>query len=239
MIGINIENQNNVKSRSISSGELEDQYLIDDFNNDGMADIAVRRGNLIIIDTNRDGISNLAFTFGYGNLERGYYTSNGGIAVVRNSSIFIDDNFDGLADRSFSFGNGNSESEYIFMKPSGIAVRRMDYNNLANHIYVDYNMDGYSDVDFFFGNGASENQYTHGFMGISGWALRRDYVWHSYTNSNTYSFGNGNSEKGYFLGEYVGGGNYFMGILRGNTIYYDSNMDGLSDGNYSFGTGLK
>ncbi|MDX9924799.1 MAG: hypothetical protein RBS48_08540 [Ignavibacteriaceae bacterium] len=87
MIGINIENQNNVKSRSISSGELEDQYLIDDFNNDGMADIAVRRGNLIIIDTNRDGISNLAFTFGYGNLERGYYTSNGGIAVVRNSSF--------------------------------------------------------------------------------------------------------------------------------------------------------
>ncbi|MBS3946382.1 MAG: hypothetical protein KGZ42_12835 [Melioribacter sp.] len=114
MVGKNITSVSHLKGKNITSGGLEDQYLIDDFNNDSYADIAVRRGNLIIIVTNRDGVSDIAFTYGNGNSERGYYTSNGSIAIVRNNSIFIDDNLDGITDRSFTFGNGNSEAEYIF-----------------------------------------------------------------------------------------------------------------------------
>lgn len=241
MIGIDITNNTDIKLKSVTSGGLEDQYLIDDFNRDGRADVAVRRGNLIIIDTNRDGVSDLAFTFGNGSSERGYYTSNGGIAIVRNNSIFIDDNLDGLADRSFTYGNGNSDAQYIFMRPSGIAVRRADINPTANHIIVDYNMDGYSDVDFYWGLGDSENQYDHGFPFPSsgGWGLRRNQVWHFYNTVSTYSYGNGTSEDGYFLGKYTGNGTYYEAVLRGNTFYFDGNYDGVADGSFSFGTGLK
>lgn len=240
LIDVDITRKNaNPKVNSVSSGSLEDQYLVDDFNHDGYADVAVRRGNLLIIDTDRDGVSNFAFTFGNGNLERGYYTTNGGIAVVRGSSIFIDDNFDGLADRSFSYGNGNSEAEYIFLKPTGVAVRRADINSTANHILQDDNMDGYVDRDFYWGNGNSEDQYAHGFTIVSGWCLRRNYIWYTYPSGLPYSFGYGNAEDGYFLGKYDGGLYYDFAVLRGNTLYHDDDRDGTADGNFSFGTGLK
>lgn len=241
MIGVNITKHiNDIKGNNVTSGGLEDQYLIDDFNNDGVADVAVRRGNLLIIDTNRDGVADHAFYFGNGNSERGYYTTNGGIAIVRGNSIFIDDNLDGITDRSFTFGNGNNDAEYIFMKPSGVAVRRADASSVANHIIVDINMDGYADSDFYWGNGNNESQYLHGFYSLSGWGLRRDYIWHLYGTSNTYSYGLGNNEDGYFLGKFPGNSSYnTVAVLRGNTFYYDNNMDGSHNGTFSFGTGLK
>ncbi|MCX6168677.1 MAG: hypothetical protein NTX65_05035 [Ignavibacteriales bacterium] len=236
MIGIDITHKNKLsKTSSVLSGGLEDQYLVDDFNHDGYADVAVRRGYYILIDTNRDGVSDIAFSFGNGNSERCYEPSNGGIAIVRGSSVYVDDNLDGTADRSFSFGNGNSEDQYIFMRPSGIAVRR------GNQIIYDYGMDGNADGNFYFGNGNSEDQYIHGFdlPSSGGWSLRRDYVWHHYYTTPTYSYGYGNSEDGYFLGKFDGGSNYDFAVLRGNTLYYDNNRDGTADGNFSFGSGLK
>lgn len=230
MIGVDITHKaTNSKMNKVTG--IEDQYLVDDFNHDGSTDVAVRRGSLIIIDTNRDGVSDLAFSFGNGNSERGYYTTNGGIAVVRDYNIYIDDNLDGLADRSFQFGNGNSESQYIFLYGGGVAVRRLDYG-VENHIIVDSDMDGIANNDFYFGNGSSEDQYSHGINSVSGWCVRRNNAWYTYGSQYAYTFGNGNSENGYFWS------NLACFVLRGNTLYYDSNYDGVADGNFSFGTGL-
>ncbi|MDD3558912.1 MAG: hypothetical protein PHW27_10085 [Melioribacteraceae bacterium] len=187
------------------------------------------------MDYNRDGISDHSFTFGNGNSERGYYTTNGGIAIVRGNAIYIDDNLDGIADRSFTFGNGSSESEYLFMRPIGIAVRR------GNLIIWDLNMDGIPNSSFTFGNGNSEDQYSHApvILGSSGWGLRRDYTWYVYPSGN-YSYGNGNQEDGYFFGKFPGGTSYYeCAVLRYNTLYYDNDNDGQSEGSFSFGTGLK
>ncbi|MBS3946381.1 MAG: hypothetical protein KGZ42_12830 [Melioribacter sp.] len=102
-------------------------------------------------------------------------------------------------------------------------------------------MNGIADVDFYWGNGNNESQYGHGFPFPSsgGWGLRRNYTWYFYNMSVTYNYGLGDTENGYFLGEYAGNGNYTLAVLRGNTLYYDTNWDSQHDGTFSFGTGLK
>lgn len=237
MAGVDITSQTkNLKAKGVTSAGIEDQYLVDDFNNDGVADVAVRRGSLIIIDWNRDGIADHSFTFGNGNSERGYYNYHGGIAIVRGNSIYIDTNLDGTADISFTYGNGNSEDEYLFCKGgfNGVAVRR------GNTIYLDTDLDGNVNNTFSYGNGNSEDQYTSdGGFSYNGWGCRTGSNWRFYGTLNTYSYGLGNSEDGYFLGKWPGSSYYRFAVLRHHVLYYDNNMDETSDGSVSFGTGLK
>ena len=81
--------------------------------------IAVRRGNNIIMDYNFDGNADKNFYFGDGKSEDEYLVGdwNGdgkdNIAVRRGNKIIMDYDFDGNADKNFYFGDGQSEDDYL------------------------------------------------------------------------------------------------------------------------------
>jgi hypothetical protein len=54
------------------NGNSEDQYLVGDWNGDGLDNIAVRRGNNIPMDFNFDGIVDFVQVYGNGNSEDQY-----------------------------------------------------------------------------------------------------------------------------------------------------------------------
>jgi hypothetical protein len=218
---------------STQSGELEDQYLFDDFNGDGYCDVAVRRGSLIMMDFDRDGSTDRSFYWGNGNSERGYYTYEGGLAIVRGNTIYLDTDADGNTDDSLQYGNGATEDEYLF-GGYGVTVRR------DNLLIYDTDLDGTADDSVTVGYGDSEDQYTDSFC-PNGWAVRRGNTFYFYGSGSPYSYGYGNSEDGYFFGNWNNNlaGCKSVGVLRGNTLYYDTNRDGQADGNFSYGTGLK
>jgi hypothetical protein len=145
----------------------EDQYLSGDWDGDGKSNIAVRRGNQIIMDFNFDGIADRTQVYGNGNAEDQYLVGDwdgdgkSNIAVRRGNQIIMDFNFDGNADRTQVYGNGNAEDQYLAGDWDGdgkdnIAVRR------GNQIIMDFNFDGIADRTQIYGNGINENQYLVG-----------------------------------------------------------------------------
>lgn len=50
-------------------------------------------------------------------------------------------------------------------------------------------------------------------------------------SDHSFTFGNGNSERGYYNTD---GG---IAIVRGNAIYIDDNLDGIADRSFTFGNG--
>ena len=53
-------------------GTGEDEYLVGDWDGDGRDNIAVRRGNTIIMDFNYDGLGDLVQHYGEGGKEQQY-----------------------------------------------------------------------------------------------------------------------------------------------------------------------
>jgi|GEM_PF-481727 len=231
----------------------EDQYLVGDWDGDGRDNIAVRRGNQILMDTNFDGTADIVQDFGNGNTEDQYLVGdwNGdgrdNIAVRRGSQILMDTNFDGRGDTGQSFGNGNTEDQYLVGDWDGdgrdnVAVRR------GSQILMDTNFDGAGDIGQSFGNGSSEDQYL-----VGDWdGDRRDNVAVRRGNQNQIlmdtnfdgagdtgqSFGNGNTEDQYLVGDWNGDRRDNIAVRRGNQILMDTNFDGVADRVQIYGFGI-
>ena len=105
------------------NGNSEDEYLTGDRDGDGFGDIAVRRGNLILWQTNIFGAligrgppRSVSDVYGNGNSEDEYLvgdwngTFDAKLAVRRGNVILMDFNHDGIADKTVVYGNGNSET---------------------------------------------------------------------------------------------------------------------------------
>ena len=145
----------------------EEQYLVGDWDGDRKDNLAVRRRNNIIMDTNFDGQADIQQAYGNGNSEDQYLVGDwdgdgkDNIAVRRGNQVIMDFNFDGTADRVQSYGNGNSEDQYLVGDWDGdgkdnIAVRR------GNQVIMDFNFDGTADRVQEYGNRKGEGQYLVG-----------------------------------------------------------------------------
>jgi hypothetical protein len=225
-----------------------DQYLVGDWDGDGIDNLGIRRGNVIILDFNNDGIADYTFAYGNGSSESEYLVGdwNGdgrdNIAVRRGNQIIMDYNFDGGGDADFRYGNGNSESEYLVGDWNGdgkdnIAVRR------DNQIIMDYNFDGGGDADFRYGNGNSESGYLVGDWngdGKDNIAVRRDnQIIMDYNfdggGDADFRYGNGSSESEYLVGDWNRDRKDNIAVRRKNQIILDYNFDGAGDADFKIG----
>ncbi len=155
------------KTIGYGKGNQEDEYLVGDWNGDGKDNIAVRRGNQILMDFGNGVNSEKTVGYGKGNQEDAYLVGdwNGdgknNIAVRRGNQILMDFGNGVNSEKTQSYGTGNGEDEYIVGDWNGdgkdnIAVRR------GNQIIMDFNFDGVRDKVVTFGNGNQEDEYLVG-----------------------------------------------------------------------------
>jgi hypothetical protein len=82
------------------------QYLIGDWDGDGRANLATRRGQCVYMDTNFDGAPNITQCYGNGASEDQYLVGDwdgdgrSNLAVRKNSCVLMDSNFDWAHDLS-------------------------------------------------------------------------------------------------------------------------------------------
>lgn len=228
----------------------EDQYLVGDWDGDGRDNLAVRRGNLILMDFNFDGEHDQAQFYGNGNSEDQYLVGdwNGdgrdNIAVRRGHVILMDYNFDGVHDQVQYYGLGNSEDQYLVGDWDGdgrdnVAVRR------GHVVLMDYNFDGVGDQIQYYGLGSGEDQYLAGDWngdGRDNLAVRRGHVVLMDFNFDgvadfAQGYGNGNSENQYLVGDWNGDGRANLAVRRGHVILMDYNFDGAQDQVQYYGHG--
>ncbi|OYU82548.1 MAG: hypothetical protein CFE24_15085 [Flavobacterium sp. BFFFF2] len=187
---------------------IVDKYFVGDWDGDGKTNVGLRRGALIMLDINYDGIADIVFGYGNGDSEDEYlvgdWDGNGtdNIAVRRGGAIHMDFNNDGAADQITGYGNGNSEDQYLVGNWSS------SNRNLVDHLAI--RRGGEIHMNFNFDGGADFVQY----------------------------FGNGNSEDGYLVGDWDGDGKDNIAVLRGISILKDINFDNNYDLIQDYGDGI-
>ena len=195
----------------------EDEYLAGDWDGNGKDNIAVRRGNRILMDYDYDNNHNFIQTYGNGNTEDEYLVGDwdgdgkDNIAVRRGNEILMDYDYDGNHNFIQTYGNGNAEDEYLVGDWDGdckdnIAVRR------GNSILMDFNFDGDPDLIQTYGNGDIEDEYLVGDWdgdGKDNIAVRRgnrilmDYDYDG-NHNQVQAYGNGYTEDQYLVGNWNG-----------------------------------
>ncbi len=155
-------------SFTYGTGNLEDQYLVGDWNGDGRDDIAIRRGNLIAMGFDLNGSAEFSFRYGFGNGEDDYLSGdfNGDgvddIAVRRGNQIIVTYDFNSGGPLTvFRYGLGNSEDDYLTGDwngngTDGIAIRR------GRLIAYSNDLNGTAEGSFNFGGGDDDFQYFTG-----------------------------------------------------------------------------
>ncbi len=160
-----------------------DQYLVGDWNGDGVDDLAVRQANRIFMDYTHDGIVDQIQEYGRGNNEDEYLVGDwdgdgrDNLAVRRGFRVFMDTDFAGDHDQIQAYGRGNNEDEYLIGDWDGdgrdnLAVRRgfrvlMDTDFAGNHNQIQE-----------YGRGNNEDEYLVGDWdgdGQDNLAVRRDF----------------------------------------------------------------
>jgi hypothetical protein len=101
-----------VPTSTTSSKAREDQYLVGDWDGDGKDNLAVRRGNCVLMDFNFDGSHEREQCYGNSDSESQYLVGDwdgdgkDNLAVRRSGTVLMDFNFDGSHEREQSYGNG-------------------------------------------------------------------------------------------------------------------------------------
>ncbi len=226
LMDTNFDGKHDIR-QAYGKGDEEDQYLVGDWDGDGVENIAVRRGNKIYMDTNFDGKHDILQSYGWGNNEDDYLVGDwdgdgrDNIAVRRGNKIYMDTNFDSIHNIYQSYGRGNDEDEYLVGDWDGdgrdnIAVRRW------GKVYMDTNFNSVHDILQIYGGGGNEDDYLVGDWdgdGRSNLAVRRgnkvlmDYDFNSYANF-TQGYGGGNAEAEYLSGDWDGDGRSNIAVRR-------------------------
>jgi len=241
---------NSSQQAQAPSNLREAQYLVGDWDGDRRSNLAVRRGNTVLMDFNFDGSHDREQGYGNGNSEDQYLVGDwdgdgrDNLAVRRGNCVLMDFNFDGSHDREQCYGNGNSEDQYLVGDWDGdgrdnLAVRR------GNCVLMDFNFDGSHDREQCYGNGNSEDQYLVGDWdgdGRDNLAVRRgnkvlmDFNFDG-SHDREQGYGNGNSEDQYLVGDWDGDGRDNLAVRRGNKVLMDFNFDGSHDREQGYGNG--
>jgi hypothetical protein len=163
-----------------------DKYLVGDWDGKGKDEIAVRRGNQIIMaDENGNEIRRL--NFGNGNAEDEYlvgdWDGNGKdeFAVRKGNRIIMGD-VNGHEIRRMNYGNGNAEDKYLVGDWDGRKINGNKVDDIAvvkgNRIIMDTNFSGVTFTQYY-GNGyypdKPHSSWWGGFVDwwyniIQGWA---------------------------------------------------------------------
>jgi len=242
---------------SLESGSaLEDEYLVGDWDGDGCDDIAVRRGNLILMSTDRDdGLHDLEQRYGIGNGENEYLVGDWNddgcddLAVRRDNQIFWDANFDGLHDGTIVFGAGNIADQYVAADLNGDGLEDVSvrvHNDWERDLGLVW--DGIGDGVTRFGNGNNEDEYLVGHWDPLDGTTRQTYAVRrgndvlmnfDFDGSHDFvqRFGTGASEDEYLVGDWDGDGLDNLGVRRGNLLYLDTDFTGGHEILQRFGTG--
>jgi len=144
-----------------------DEYLIGDWDGDGVDNYAARKGNQIYMDTNFDGTHDILQTYGLGNAEDQYLVGdwNGdgtdNIAVRRGNKIYMDTDFNSTHNILQTYGDISSVDEYLVGDWNGdrrdnIAVRQ------GNTIYMDTDFNSTHNILQTYGDISSVDEYLVG-----------------------------------------------------------------------------
>jgi hypothetical protein len=129
--------------------------------------LAVRRSNCVLMDTNFDTVHNIEQCFGDGAEGEQYLVGdwNGdrrdNLAVRHSSCVLMDTSFDAVHDIEQCYGFGAGEAQYLVGDWDGdgrdnLAVRR------SNCVLMDTNFDAAQDIRQCYGNGVAEDEYLSG-----------------------------------------------------------------------------
>lgn len=226
----------------------EDEYLAGDWDGDGRVNLAVRRGNCVLMDSNFDGAQDAEQCFGAsGDVYLvGDWDGDGrdNLAVRRNNCVLMDTDFAGGHDVEQCFGDGASEAQYLVGDWNGdgrdnLAVRR-------NHcVLMDTDFAGGHDLEHCFGNGPTEDQYLAGDWdgdGRDNIAVRRNNCVLMDVNFDgvqdiEHCFGNGPTEDQYLAGDWDGDGRDNIAVRRNNCVLMDTSFEGGPELEQCYGNG--
>jgi hypothetical protein len=225
-----------------------DAYLVGDWDRDDRANLAVRRGHHVLMDTNFDGGHDLDQGYGEGEGEDEYLVGDwdgdgrDNLAVRRGHHVLMDTNFDGGHDLDQGYGEGDDEDQYLVGDWDGdgrdnLAVRR------GNRVLMDTNFDGGHDLDQRFGEGDDEDQYLVGDWdgdGRDNLAVRRGHCVLMDTDFDSapdlvQCYGEGDAESDYLVGDWDGDDRDNLAVRRGHCVLMDTNFDGGHDRQQCYG----
>jgi hypothetical protein len=220
-----------------------DEYLIGDWNGDGVDDLAVRIDFKIFMDYTQDGVADEVQEYGRGNDEDEYLVGDwdgdgrDNIAVRRGFEVLMDTDFAGGEDITLAYGRGNNEDEYLVGDWDGdgrdnIAVRR------GFEVLMDTDFGGGDGIIQEYGTGNNEDEYLVGDWdgdGRDNLAVRRNFEVLMDTDfaggeDITQAYGRGNNEDEYLVGDWDGDGRDNLAVRRDFQVLMDTDFD--SDGNF-------
>ena len=244
-----------------SAAAKEDDYLIGDWDGDGLDNVGVRRGNQFLLDTNFLGGHEIEVRYGKKDEDDylvGDFTQSGcdTIAIRRDDSILIDTDLDGRHDITVVFGDGNAADEYYVQDFDGDGVDDIGVRT-GNQTSRDLGpaWDGVSDGVLGYGGGANEDQYLWGSWcppciedGIPAGPLRQQVAVrrgnqilmnddHDAAHEYEQFYGSGGGEDQYLVGDMDGDGLDNLIVRRGNILLINADYDGSHDSLQVFGTG--
>jgi len=236
---------------------FEDEYLVGDWDGDGCDNLAVRRGDTILMDIDFDGQHDIEYRYGLGASEDQYLVGDWDgdgvdeIAVRRGNDILMDEDSDGAHDRVHRFGTGPGEDDYLVAEtnndPLGfddIVVRRR--NDFIRDLWP---WDGADDGKIRYGF-VGEDQYFFGhWSGASPGtrqlpAVRRGNLILMNANFDGQHnfeqiYGRGDLEDEYLVGDWDGDGFDNVAVRRGNEVLMDFDYAGGHELVQVFGNGTR
>jgi len=236
-------------------GVVEDEYLVGDWDGDGCDNIAVRRGNIILMDTDFDGQHDIRYQYGTGQGEDQYLVGDWDaddvdeIAVRRGNDLLIDEDSDGAHDRVIRFGTGNGEDDYMIGELNDDPFAFDDIVVRRGNLFIRdlWPWDGVEDGRTRFGS-ASEDEYLVGRWNESASVTRQSFavrrgnrILMNYNFDGTHDFvqvyGTGDGEDEYLVGDWDGDGMDNLAVRRGNRILMDFDYAGGHELEQVFGNG--
>lgn len=223
---------------------FEDQYLVGDWNSDDIEDLALRRGNCVLREWDRDGVVDHEQCYGNGNDEDEYLVGdwNGDgrddIAVRRDHCIVKDWTWDGTAEAELCYGNGDTD-EYLVGDWNGDGVDDLGVRR-GNCVSQEWNGDGIVDAEHCYGDGDSEDEYLVGDWNADGpkeLAVRRDSCVVKESTGAQQCYGNGDGEDQYLVGDWNADGVDDLAVRRGHCVLQDIDGDGEHELEQCLGNG--
>jgi len=220
---------------------FEDEYLVGDWNDDGRATLAVRRGCQVLMDNDFDTSHDQSVVFGCGvqndQFLVGDWDGDGDddLAVRRGGVIFEDTGRD-----PYGYGDGNAEDDYMVGDYNGDGRNEIWIRRGCGFLVDTARNGGGPEVTLSYGCGVQNDQYLIGNWDGSGGddlAVRRGNRFH-YASRSSQDFGDGPYEDDYLVGDWNGDGQDNVALRRGAMVLMDVNFDGSHDIRQVYGQGM-
>lgn len=232
----------------------KDKVIVGDWDGDGKATPAIKRGNVYFFDNNNDGYVDGPgdATYSWGKPTDQVFVgkwngTNDGIALKRGNEYFLDYDNNGSSNDYVQWGKptdqvivGNWYGSTGAYDPDGnkdkIGLKR------GNQYFLDHDNNGRSDVSYAWGK-TTDQVIVGAWYGSDGkdkLGLKRgNYYFFDFDNNgrSNDSYAWGKDTDRVIVGDWYGSpnGRESIGLKRGNYYFLDHNNDGRSDRSYAWG----